>query len=382
VADFAAGKDWRKDWEALGKQYWEAWTEGARAAATGGNPGALHEGFEQWSRLFAPKTEGQSEVVERMLKGTRQFMDMVQGVLPGAAAAQANGGAFSAKAFTDALGQSMGGASLLNNPALQAIRASVGEGAMGFEQLAAQVASAAGPIRQEVGALLAMPTFGYARQHQERMKELASANVGYEEQLAKYNAQMLKASQKGMEKLESKLAEHSEPGRELKSLRAIYDLWIDAAEEGYAEVALSEDFRKVYGDLVNAQMRVRKVIQDEIERIAISFGMPSRTELDSVHKRLADMRRRMANLEEALARAEAPRASARSESQPKAPAARAAKAAPAKAKAAQPAKSQPAQSAKAKPAPGKADTAPSRKPGSFAHRLAASRSKSSNKGGR
>ena len=315
MADFAAGKDWRKDWEALGKQYWEAWTEGARAAARGGDPSALHEGFEQWSRLFAPKTEGQSEVVERMLKGSRQFMDMVKGVLPGAVAANADGGPFSAKAFTDALSQSMGGASLLNNPALQAIRASVGEGAIGFEQLAAQMAQAAGPIRQEVGALLALPTFGYAREHQERLKELASANVAYEEQLAKYNAQMLKASQKGMEKLEDKLAERSEPGRELQSLRAIYDLWIDAAEEGYAEIALSEDFRKVYGELVNSQMRVRKLIQDEIERIAISFGMPSRTELDSVHKRLAEMRRRMARLEEALEQAGA--AAPAAESAPK-----------------------------------------------------------------
>ena len=65
MADSAAGKDWRKDWDALGKQYWEAWTEGARAA-TKGDPRMLHEGFEQWSRLFAPKADNQSDVVERM----------------------------------------------------------------------------------------------------------------------------------------------------------------------------------------------------------------------------------------------------------------------------------------------------------------------------
>jgi class III poly(R)-hydroxyalkanoic acid synthase PhaE subunit len=364
VADSAAEKDWRKDWEALGKQYWEAWTEGARTAVKGGDPSALHEGFEQWSRLFAPRSEGQSEVVERMLKGTRQFMSMVQGAIPGAAAANMDGGAFSAKAFTDSLTQAMGGASLLNNPALQAIRASVGEGAIGFEQLAAQVAQAAGPIRQEVGALLALPTFGYAREHQERMKELASANVAYEEQLAKYNAQMLKASQRGMEKLESKLAERSEPGRELQSLRAVYDLWIDAAEEGYAEIALSEDFRKVYGDLVNSQMRVRKLIQDEVERIAISFGMPSRTELDSVHKRMAEMRRRMARLEEALEQAgvAAPAAEAAPREKPR-PGAPAKRAAP--------------RAERAKPAP-KANV----KAGSFAAKLAATRAKARKKGGR
>src|SRR5436189_5924955 len=99
VADSAAHQDWRRDWEALGKQYWQAWTEGARAAAKGGDPGALHEGFEQWSRLFAPKSESQSDVVERMLAGTRQFMSMVQGAMPAALAEKANGGMFNAKAF-------------------------------------------------------------------------------------------------------------------------------------------------------------------------------------------------------------------------------------------------------------------------------------------
>ena len=254
---------------------------------------------------------------------------------------------------------------------------------MGFEQLAAQVAQAAGPIRQEVGAMLAMPTFGYAREHQERLKDLASAKAAYDEQLAKYNAQMLKASQRGMEKLETKLAERSEPGRELQSLRAIYDLWIDAAEEGYAEIALSDDFRKVYGELVNSQMRVRKLVQDETERVAISFGMPSRTELDSVHKRMADMRRRMANLEEELARAESAvrdqgsaRSARRAEAKPQG------RAAAPRAKAAA-ARARP-KAASRKAAPANDVTASSRpaKAGFAAHRVAASRRRSKSKGGR
>jgi hypothetical protein len=86
----------------------------------------------------------------------------------------------------------------------------------------------------------------------------------------------------------------------LKSFREVYDLWIDAAEEGYAEVALSMEFREVYGALVNAQMRVRQQVQGEVERAGAALGMPTRTELSSVHQKLADMRRRMARIEESL----------------------------------------------------------------------------------
>ena len=84
-------------------------------------------------------------------------------------------------------------------------------------------------------------------------------------------------------------------------IRDSYDVYVDAAEEGYAEIALSDEFREAYGAMVDAQMRVRQMVQGEVERSTASMGMPGRTELDSVHKRVHDLRRRVANLEEQLA---------------------------------------------------------------------------------
>src|SRR5688572_25319862 len=149
-------------------------------------------------------------------------------------------------------------------------------------------------------AMLALPTFGYTREQQERAQAVAAANLAYQEWNARYNALLLKASMRAVEIMESKLAERSEPGREITSMRGLYDLWIDAAEEGYAEIALSQDFRHVYGELVNAQMRVRKLFNAEVERNTQSLGIPTRTELDSVHKRLAEVRRQLSRLEEML----------------------------------------------------------------------------------
>ena len=100
---------------------------------------------------------------------------------------------------------------------------------------------------------------------------MAVALVDYQEQTSRYNALIMKASQRGFELFESKLAAREEPGRQIDSLRALYDLWVDAAEEAYAEIALSPEFREVYGALVNAQMRVRSQIQQEVERIATRF---------------------------------------------------------------------------------------------------------------
>ncbi|MGH8163111.1 MAG: poly(R)-hydroxyalkanoic acid synthase subunit PhaE, partial [Rhodanobacteraceae bacterium] len=109
-----------------------------------------------------------------------------------------------------------------------------------------------------------------------------------------------RASRRGFEVFEDKLSERAEPGRQIDSVRALYDLWVDAAEEAYSEIALSPEFREVYGALVNAQMRVRKHVQAEVERIATDLGMPTRSEIDSIGKRLHDVRRDLKNRDEQL----------------------------------------------------------------------------------
>ena len=102
-----------------------------------------------------------------------------------------------------------------------------------------------------------LPAFGPMREHQEHYRDSALAWIDYQERLKRYNALMMKAARRGFELFEGKLSEREQPGRQIDSLRGLYDLWVDAAEEGYAEVALSGEFRDAYGALVNAQMRVR-----------------------------------------------------------------------------------------------------------------------------
>src|SRR5690606_14888913 len=73
-----------------------------------------------------------------------------------------------------------------------------------------------------------------------------------------------------------------------------------AAEESYAEIALSPEFRTVYGELVNAQMRVRAGVQAQIEQVAAMFDMPTRTELDGAHRKIVELERAVRRLRDAL----------------------------------------------------------------------------------
>ncbi|HEV7490790.1 MAG TPA: poly(R)-hydroxyalkanoic acid synthase subunit PhaE, partial [Rhodanobacteraceae bacterium] len=69
--------EWMDQWQAMSRQYWNAWQDMTREAAgssAANNPAGVpwHEGFEQWSRMFAGAGK-QSETIERVLASARSF---------------------------------------------------------------------------------------------------------------------------------------------------------------------------------------------------------------------------------------------------------------------------------------------------------------------
>lgn len=291
------------DWQALSQKYWNAWTDATRkafgTAASAAPAGRMpwSEGLEQWSRMFdAGKAQGaQNEVVERLLAGARSYFALLQSL-----AEKGTQGEADPQAWSDAVRQSFNfpgaDAALLDNPLARALRELAGHGARGFEQMMENLKPAAAEAR----ALLDLPAFGYAREHQEHYQQMAKAWLDYQHETNRYNALIARASRRAFEVFEDKLAERGEPGRQVDSVRGLYDLWVDAAEDAYAEVALSPEFREVYGALVNAQMRVRRNVQREVERVATDLGMPTRTEIDSMGKRLHALHRDAKNRAETL----------------------------------------------------------------------------------
>jgi len=296
MSDKKSTQDWMQDWQALQKQYWNAWSDATKQNM--GQPPSpstpWHEGLEQWSRMFADSGK-QSETTERLMGSAKNYMALMQSML--AAAAGKNPGGDPMQAWTEAMrnGFNTPGINpmLMNNPMAAMLQGIRGEGARGFTELSQNFAPFLAQAKQEGMSWLQSPAFGYAREHQEHYQKMLVAFTEYQEAMKQYNALIMKSSARSFEIFESKLGERAEPGRQIDSLRGLYDVWVDAAEEAYAEIALSEEFRKVYGDVVNTQMRVRANIQAEVERIGVDFGMPTRTELNSVHKRVHEMRRDM-----------------------------------------------------------------------------------------
>lgn len=364
-----------QDFGALAAQYWQAFTEFGKQAGDAAKavPG-WSEALGQWERMARQATASAS--VPPGFPGMAG-MGMPGMGMPGAAGFGRSGGEVDAalERFSQQAGQWLG---MLQGLAAQfagkdpdasdVVRAwrslLEGSGLAPFNQLmqgmpggfpgVGDPGALFGQLRSEAGALLGLPAFGFAREHQERLQRLAQAQMDVQPAVAAYQAQIHRANQRAFEQFELKLAERSEPGRQIDSVRGLFDLWIDAAEDAWSEVALSPEYQAAFVGMTNALMGLRAAQQAELAQALRAAGLPSREDVAAGDRRVValenevrQLRRRLAALEgaapsaattratrPAAARAEASRSEARAASRPAEPAA----AAPAAPPAAQPAK--------------------------------------------
>jgi len=232
-------------------------------------------------------------------------------------------------------------------------------GGQWIEQVRPMLEALLRPLRQQNAEWLQRPTFGPAREHQERLQALALAWQEWEERNDAFNALLSKVGQEAFARFERMLEGCEKNGRSLESARALFDLWIDAAEEAWAELALSDEYRRAYGEMTNALMRLRLGLQREAEQFASLLGLPGRTEVDALARKVADLERALHAARRGAAKPAAAQASQQTKG--KVPVAKPARQqAPAKAAAKELAT---AAIADAKPAPAKAGKRKARAPG-------------------
>lgn len=278
------------DWMKLSQDYWKGWQDltqqALRSAQAEHSAAPWHEGLEQWARLFrgTPGHSDASNILDQLLdhgRGYLQFLQQVAG----------NPAAFSSddlRATAQRMVAELQGA----NPFGQALPLAGTPLGETFAQWLKAWQDGLAPLQAEAAAWGRLPAFGLQREYVEQAQAFNQAQQRLAAANQAYSALLSRALEGGLERFQSKLADREEPGgRRVENLRALYDVFIDALEESYAEIALDNEFRAVYGELVNAQSDLRLQVQRIVEQISASLGMPTRSEVNTLGARLQELRR-------------------------------------------------------------------------------------------
>lgn len=154
---------------------------------------------------------------------------------------------------------------------------------------------------------LDLPALGLTRERQEAMQKLQHLMGEYLQQqgaLSQLWSEVLTAAFKRLsETLTAKLQKGDLP----KSGKALYDMWVESGEAAYATMAHSPRYAKAQADLGNTLAKLRTQQREIIESFSRELDLPTRAELNTVHRRLKDMKAEIRALRAELDRAKAPR---------------------------------------------------------------------------
>ncbi|TBR39220.1 MULTISPECIES: poly(R)-hydroxyalkanoic acid synthase subunit PhaE [Dyella] len=272
--------DFLKQYQSMVQQSWDHWMQTMQPGMRGAMPHATH-------------AQG-DDLLERMMHGLKGYSDWLQ------SAATSGVVGTSPDDWQASLRQLFTGT---NPPFAQAFGGIDSSAAQGFaQQWQNWLQAMQAPNIPDMSQLGDMPAFGYTRERQMQHQALLNAMREYLETYSRYQSLLARANAEGFELLQQKLAQQDGAARPVESLKALYDQWVDAVEDAYGEIALSDEFRQAYGAMVNAQMHVRKLQQEQLEALCRELGMPTRSEVSSLGKRVQELRRELrANQSQAMA---------------------------------------------------------------------------------
>jgi polyhydroxyalkanoate synthesis regulator phasin len=145
-----------------------------------------------------------------------------------------------------------------------------------------------------------MPALGLTRERQESLQRIQALSAQYLQQQAQLAQLWGGVIGDALQKLGERLGAKFTAGETISSSKALYDLWIESAEEVYAKVAHSPAYAKAQADLGNTLAKLRTEQRIAIEAMTSQYDLPTREELNTVHKRIKDLKTELRRLTERL----------------------------------------------------------------------------------
>jgi class III poly(R)-hydroxyalkanoic acid synthase PhaE subunit len=141
-----------------------------------------------------------------------------------------------------------------------------------------------------LGGAFSMPALGPGREAQESMQRLGHLGTRYWQAQSQVSTQWNDIISRSLRELGERLAPRIKSGAPPGSMKEVYDLWVESAENVYAQAARGAAFVQAQAELTNSLSQLRSAQRELIEEWARQFDLPTRSELNSVHQQLRELK--------------------------------------------------------------------------------------------
>ncbi|MBI2970606.1 MAG: class III poly(R)-hydroxyalkanoic acid synthase subunit PhaE [Gammaproteobacteria bacterium] len=135
------------------------------------------------------------------------------------------------------------------------------------------------------------PALGYTREMQEQTQQGLRLWTDCQRHMAEYQAGMSQVAVKAVEHLKERILAMAERNEKLSSLRQLYDLWIECAEQAYGEHVFTDEYAQSYGRMVNSLVAFKHHSQQVVDDVLAAMNVPTHQGIDTMQRRQQEMRR-------------------------------------------------------------------------------------------
>jgi len=148
-----------------------------------------------------------------------------------------------------------------------------------------------GPMQGSFDRVLSAPGLGYSREEQAQYQDLTRRALDYQRALQDYAGFFNQLGLKSVQRMRDFVQARAEEGKTIDSVRDLYDSWISCCEEVYGEEVSTPEYARIHGQLVNADMALKKRLSVMVDENLGALNMPTRSELRTLQDRLQETRR-------------------------------------------------------------------------------------------
>lgn len=102
---------------------------------------------------------------------------------------------------------------------------------------------------------------------------------------------------KVMDKLAENVAKKVQDGTEITSMLALYQEWLNISDKTFVSLFESKEYSELMAEVVSMQMKLRRDIELQTEKMLKDVPVATRSEMDEVYKTIHDLKKQVRELE-------------------------------------------------------------------------------------
>ena len=152
-----------------------------------------------------------------------------------------------------------------------------------------------------VGSFLQSPTLGYTREFNHKLLGGFDSWINFYKASFDYQLVLLNVWAKAFDELMWELAASEGKSRTIQNWRQFLQVWSSLFDRVFAETFRSQNTVEIQGKFLNAALTYRLHQQQLMEVFLKMNDLPTRSEVDEVHRSIYEMRKEIKSLKKAVA---------------------------------------------------------------------------------